>query len=137
MRISRMRCPSRFRMSSTPRVFVNGYQIGYRCYDSHSIDIIALPRHWGDGDTLSAKERIAEKAIELLATEPEGIRHSLLLERLKAALPGIPANTIRGSLVGLAEFKAAEVYRPARGLFQHAMYRDNAAAKAAEASPPA
>lgn len=86
---------------------------------------------------MSAKERIAQKAIALLAAEPEGIRHSLLLERLKVELPGVPVNTIRGSLVGLAEYKAAEVYRPARGLFQHAKYRDNGTAKTTEVSPPA
>jgi hypothetical protein len=86
---------------------------------------------------LSAKERIAEKAIELLAAEPEGVRHSLLLERLRAALPGIPANTIRGSLVGLSEYRPAEVYRPARGLFQHAKYQDSEAAKIVEPIPPA
>ena len=85
---------------------------------------------------MSAKLEIAQKAIELLAGEPEGIRHSLLLERLKAELPGIPANTIRGSLVGLAEYRPTEVYRPARGFFQHAKYRDGGSAEASPLGPP-
>jgi hypothetical protein len=48
------------------------------------------------------------------------------LDRLKAALPRIPANTIRGSLVALADYKPADVYKPAKGLFQHVRYRDPA-----------
>lgn len=74
---------------------------------------------------MSAKARIAQKATEVLAQEPEGLRHSVLLDRLKTALPDIPVNTIRGSLVGLAEYKLQEVYKPARGLFQHARYRES------------
>jgi len=73
---------------------------------------------------LSAKARIAEKAIELLAVEPEGLRHSTLIRRLQAELPDIPINTIRGSVVGLVEYKPQEVYRPGKGIFQHARYRD-------------
>ncbi len=71
---------------------------------------------------MSAKARIAERAIELLALEPAGLRHSVLLQRLKTDLPDIPVNTLRGSLAVLAEAKPEEVYRPARGLFQHAKY---------------
>ena len=67
---------------------------------------------------LSAKARVAQKAIALLSQEPEGLRHSVLLERLKAELPGTPVNTIRGALVGLTEYQPQDIYRPARGLFQ-------------------
>jgi hypothetical protein len=35
-----MRFPSCLKMSSTPRVFGNGYRIGYRLYISQSNDII-------------------------------------------------------------------------------------------------
>jgi hypothetical protein len=35
-----MRFPSCLKMSSTPRVFGNGYRIGYRLYNSQSNDII-------------------------------------------------------------------------------------------------
>ncbi len=82
---------------------------------------------------MSAKAEIARKAIELLAAEPEGLHHSILLERLRAELPRIPVNTLRGSLVGLTEYQPTEVYRPARGLFQHAKYRDNGTAKIIDA----
>ncbi len=73
---------------------------------------------------MSAKTRIVQKAIELLAQEPDGLRHSALIRRLQAELPGIPVNTIRGGVVGLAEYRPEEVYKPGKGLFQHVKYRD-------------
>lgn len=86
---------------------------------------------------MSAKSRIAQKAIELLIEEPEGLRHSVLIQRLTAALPGIPVNTIRGTLVALVDYKPDEVYRPAKGLFQHVRYREVDTAPAVETSPAA
>lgn len=86
---------------------------------------------------MSAKALIAQKAIDLLAQEPEGLRHSALIERLQAELPDIPVNTIRGCLVGLAEYRPQDVYRPAKGLFQHAKYRDNGNPEARETLTPA
>ena len=89
---------------------------------------------------MTAKARIAQKAIELLAQEPDGVRHYVLLRRLQAALPDVPVNTIRGSVVGLVEFKPDDVYQPARGLFQHTKFRDGATAAAVEVTataPPA
>lgn len=97
-------------------------------------------RRQGLGGTLSAKARVAQKAIELLAEEPDGLRHSVLIWRLKAELPDVPVNTIRGSLVGLADYKPQEVYKPAKGLFQHARYRDvgnSPAVQTPAAAPPA
>jgi hypothetical protein len=49
-----MRWPSRLKISSTPRVFVNGYRIGYSLFDSQPNDIISQgelknhpPMHFG------------------------------------------------------------------------------------------
>jgi len=69
-----------------------------------------------------------------LSQELEGLRHSALIQRLKAELPDIPVNTIRGCVVGLAEYKPEAVYRPAKGLFQHAKYRENEPTPAAVTS---
>ena len=44
---------------------------------------------------MTAKARTAELAIKLLAEEPEGLGYSILIERLAAALPDIPVNTIK------------------------------------------
>jgi hypothetical protein len=75
---------------------------------------------------LTAKARVAEKAIASLARKPEGLHYSVLVQKLKSALPDMSVNTIRGSLVALVEFKPDQVYKPAKGLFRHAMYRESA-----------
>ena len=83
---------------------------------------------------MSAKARIAQKAVDLLAQSPEGLRHSVLIRRLQADLPDIPINTIRGSVVGLTESRPQEVYRPGKGIFQHARYRDGHVASSDQVS---
>ncbi len=90
----------------------------------------------GSEDRLSAKARIAQKAIDLLAQEPEGLRYSVLLGRLKAELPEISVHTIEGSLVGLADYRKQDIYKPARGLFQHVRYRESGNAAAGETLAP-
>lgn len=90
-------------------------------------DSLAGPgRSWNDasGGRLSAKARIAKAAVDLLNVEPDGLRHSVLIQSLRAALPDVPVNTIRGSLVGLADYKPLEGYRPAKGLFRHTKSRE-------------
>lgn len=42
---------------------------------------------------MSAKALIGSKAVELLANEPDGLRHSALLSRLTSELPEIPVGT--------------------------------------------
>ena len=85
---------------------------------------------------MTAKARIAKTATELLAQEPEGLHHSVLIQQVKAALPDIPTNTIRGSVVGLVEYRPADVYKPAKGLFQHTRYRDIGDSSATDLAVP-
>src|ERR1017187_7860659 len=98
-------------------------------------------RRFGGGQgiegRLSAKVKIAQKAVDLLAQEPEGLRYAVLLGRLKAELPEAKVHTIEGSLVGLAEYRKQDIYKPARGLFQHVMYRESENPVASEAVAPA
>ncbi len=85
---------------------------------------------------MTAKAKIAQAAIELLAREPAGLHHSVLVQKLRTMLPEIPANTVRGSVVGLSEYKPAEIHKPAKGLFQHAMYSEPAGSpELADCSP--
>src|SRR5438067_9276381 len=84
------------------------------------------------GNALTAKARIGETAVQMLAGEPDGLRHSILIERLEAALPDIPFNTIRGTVVGLIDFKPNQVYKPAKGLFQHTNYSSGSDSSAPE-----
>lgn len=73
---------------------------------------------------MTAKATIADKAIKMLAQKREGLRYSVLVEKLKAALPDMPINTIRGTLVGLVESRPEEVYKPAQGLFRLTTYQE-------------
>jgi hypothetical protein len=78
---------------------------------------------------MSKKTDILSKAAEILANEPGGLRYTELCERLKEALPAIEANTIYtyvGDYVGKGE---GDVYKPERGFFIHAKYRETQVAK--------
>jgi hypothetical protein len=87
--------------------------------------------------SVTAKARIVKKAVDLLLQEPDGLRHSALIQRLSTELPDIPVNTIRGTVVILSEYKTADVYKPAKGLFQHVSYRAESNTSVAVSSVPA
>jgi hypothetical protein len=87
--------------------------------------------------SMTAKATIAEKAVKILAQSRDGLRYSVLADRLKTALPEMSINTIRGTLVGLVEFRPEEVYKPAQGLFQHTKYQPGDKAAEASAAVPA
>lgn len=72
---------------------------------------------------MTAKATIADKAIKLLAQKREGVRYSVLVQKLSASLPEMSVNTIRGTLVRLVESHREQVYKPVQGLFRHTMYR--------------
>ena len=73
---------------------------------------------------MTAKATIADKAVKLLAQKREGLRYTVLVEKVKAALPDMSINTIRGTLVGLVESRPEEVYKPTQGLFCHTSYQE-------------
>lgn len=85
---------------------------------------------------MTNRARISQKAVELLTHEQEGLHYSILIQKVQAALPDIPINTIRGAVVGLVDYKPMDVYKPARGLFQHTMYSDGAVPSDAGPSVP-
>lgn len=70
------------------------------------------------------KERIISKAMEILKTNADGIRYGDLVRELQSKLPDIPVNTIHGTVWNLETHVPAEVYKPARGFFRHAMFRE-------------
>ena len=54
----------------------------------------------------------------------QGIRYTDLVKRIHDAAPDIKVNTIHGTIWNLEVQKGDKVYKPARGLFMHTMYRD-------------
>lgn len=80
---------------------------------------------------MTSKERIIGQALEILKALPKGIRYSEFVKRINEALPDEKRNTIHGTIWNLDQQRPDDVFKPARGLYLHAIYRP-----ATEAKPP-
>jgi hypothetical protein len=78
---------------------------------------------------MTRRDTIRTKALEILAREPKGIRWSDLLNKVKAELPDMVRNTIRGSLWNLDTERPKEVYKPDRGVWRHLKFKETEAEK--------
>lgn len=72
---------------------------------------------------MTKKEQICNKAVELLAGEPRGLRFAELMRRLKNELPDIKG--FRATIPNLHVLRPEEICKPAKGLFRHTRFRDN------------
>jgi hypothetical protein len=70
------------------------------------------------------REQVQSKAIEILLNNPQGIRYSELVSKIKASLPGILDSTIAGSMWNLDVTRKNEVYKAGRGLFRHVSFKE-------------
>ena len=86
---------------------------------------------------MTSKRQIVAQAVELLSTRPEGLRYSELLRSVHEALPHIPENTVHGTLWNLHVQEPDQVYKPARGLFLHAKFREAEPPEESKPSSPA
>jgi hypothetical protein len=73
---------------------------------------------------MTSRQKIVQKAMELVQSSPEGRRYSDLVKEIGAAFPEIPANTIHGSLWKWRGELPAEIYQPSRGLYRAIKYRE-------------
>jgi hypothetical protein len=78
------------------------------------------------------KEKIIEKAIEIIKSNPNGIRYSDLVKKIQEEYPNIPVNTIRGTVWNLETQMPNEIYKPARGLFRYVSFREKDASESEE-----
>ena len=67
---------------------------------------------------------IQEKAIEIFARAPHGIRTSQLIKTIEENLPNCHPKTINGTVWKLPSARPEEVYKPSRGLFRHVSFRE-------------
>jgi hypothetical protein len=74
---------------------------------------------------MNIRQQIIRKSIELLEPLPEGLRFSVLARQLEEALPEIKPKNIPATLVNLEKLAAAEIYKPAKGLFRHTKYKED------------
>jgi hypothetical protein len=86
-------------------------------------NILKCPEKWGD-NMGTTKEKIIEKAIEIIKSKPDGIRYSDLVKEIHKKYPRIPIKTIDGTVWNLEARVQNEVYKPARGLFRHVSFRE-------------
>lgn len=68
--------------------------------------------------------KIIQKSIEILESNPEGVRFSNLVGKIEAALPEVNPGSIPATLMTLVERESNKVYKPARGLYRHTKYRE-------------
>lgn len=68
---------------------------------------------------------------EILGREPQGIRYSVLAKMLIEALPDIRPNTIHGTISNAQVRRQNDFYKPAKGLFRLAKFREESAADTA------
>ena len=76
---------------------------------------------------MTGKDQIIAKAIELLQEHPHGLRYSELHRAIRAALADANPNTIGGTIWNLEVQLPAQVYKPARGMYIHAKFRETGA----------
>jgi len=70
------------------------------------------------------REKIIGKAIEIIKSNPNGIRYSNIVRKIHEEYSEIPINTIHGTVWNLETRVQNEVYKPARGLFRHVLFRE-------------
>lgn len=66
------------------------------------------------------KQQIRDRALEIVAGSPGGIRYGELRKRIIEESPETPRNTIQGAIYDLAQQFPAKVTKPSRGLFMPA-----------------
>jgi hypothetical protein len=73
---------------------------------------------------MTIRERVIQKARELISSDEKGVRYSNLARRLKEELPDINLNTIHGTIWNLESRLPQEIYKPARGVFRHIKFKE-------------
>jgi len=67
----------------------------------------------------SIQQQIRDKAVELLESNPKGLRYQELINNLKEGNKNWNPNTIAGAIWNLDKTRTNEIAKPARGLFIH------------------
>ena len=64
------------------------------------------------------REKIVEKALEILDRHPDGLRYSELVKKISTIMPDVLVNTIHGTVWDLDVQQSPKIYKPSRGLFR-------------------
>jgi hypothetical protein len=85
----------------------------------------------------SRREQIQRRAVELLESDPNGLRYTALVQRIQDQLPQIPTNTIRGAVWNLDSVVSDKVYKASRGVFRAVTFRESEATEPVPQAPTA
>jgi hypothetical protein len=69
-------------------------------------------------------DQILQLALNELEAEPNGIRYSQLVRRIREKNSNFKINTIHGTIWNLQERRNEDVYKPSRGLFRLVKYKE-------------
>ena len=69
-------------------------------------------------------ETIILKAIDIIRSNPDGIRYSELVKKLQSELPDYPVNTINGIVWNLEIRASDKIYKPVRGFYRLTMFKE-------------
>lgn len=64
------------------------------------------------------RQKIVENALELLDSNPDGLRYSALVKEISKNMPEVPVNTIHGTVWDLDVQQSSKIYKPSRGLYR-------------------
>jgi len=64
------------------------------------------------------KEKIRQKAVEILKSNPDGLCYSELAKKISEIYDEIPIKTIHGSIWNLDSIYPEKIFKPSRGLFR-------------------
>jgi hypothetical protein len=70
------------------------------------------------------RERIRSIAFDLLGQQPQGLRYSDLLRKIKQADPELNPNTVNNSIWNLEAVEPDRVYKPVKGLFRLVQFKE-------------
>ena len=74
---------------------------------------------------MTEKEKIINKALEILQENSDGLRYTVLQQKIKEKIPDVQLNTINGTIWNLDSRKPDLVYKPSRGLYKLVQFRDS------------
>jgi len=70
------------------------------------------------------RERIRQRAVELIKARPEGLRYSELFRELHDGPPSFNAGTINSTIWNLDVVLPETVWKPSKGLYRHTEFKD-------------
>jgi len=70
------------------------------------------------------RDRIKQRAVELVRANPDGLRYSELLRSLRDGTPAFNTGTINSTIWNLDVVLPESIWKPSKGLYRHAIFKE-------------